>query len=509
MRQTMRYLVCLLAATCFLAGAAGAAAETWTLELKRLEGSSTNPAENLYQPQSPQHFYMMKGRTGDPQSAAFKKIVTKEPNYKSADPFRGIVKLGSREFAFVIDLSVPESKEKATNEKDETKGAKADAATAKKKPKANKPPQTSPAVAQLYFDFNHNGDLSDDKVIVGQGQASGDGSNSSFVNVSFPRIDVAIDVNGAPVQSSFLVKANSQMSSNFGYMSVQFGAAAYRTAEITLDGKKHRVALIDSNSNGRFDDAMGIRKESRESKGPLYPELGDVLLIDAEQSAGRASGENESMSDPLGLGYRRYVSKLILIDGRYYDIKITPAGDKLTLEPSSLALGSITIPIDGLSAILYSGDSFLGIHGDKGAAIPMPEGQWKLVVYTIVKAEAKPDPSAKIATEKDAKQQPPRIAGLRVSMAAAMGRADGKPVKVVKGETVSLPFGPPYKPVVTASNAGQPKGAGQLALEMALVGSGGEVCAYLMCNGDRPAKPKFTITDPQGKVVQKGSFEYG
>jgi hypothetical protein len=30
-----------------------------------------------------------------------------------------------------------------------------------------------------------------------------------------------------------------------------------------------------------------------------------------------------------------------------------------------------------------------------------------------------------------------------------------------------------------------------------------------MVDNSRPGKPKFTITDPDGKVVQEGSFEYG
>ena len=30
-----------------------------------------------------------------------------------------------------------------------------------------------------------------------------------------------------------------------------------------------------------------------------------------------------------------------------------------------------------------------------------------------------------------------------------------------------------------------------------------------MVDGGRPAKPEFTITDPKGKVVQEGNFEYG
>jgi hypothetical protein len=517
MRCCFRHLACFIGATWLLAVAAGAGAETWTLETKRLGEGTPSPADNLCQAQQPQRFFQQQGRAGDPQSAAFKKIVKKEPQYKSKDPVRGVVKVGSREFAFAIDVVVPESKEEAaaekkdaakdanTGEKKETKAkSKADAATAKSKSKAKKPTKPKPAVAQLYFDFNHNGDLTDDKVVVGKGQVQQYDADNSSVNVSFPRIDVAADIEGASVASSYLVESHSQRSASFGYTFVQFTTAAYRAAEIMLDGKKHRVALIDSNSNGRFDDAMAVE---RDSDGDINPKLGDTLLIDAEEYVAKKGGKNELMYDPLGLSYRRYLSKLVLIDGRYYDVKVTPAGDKLTLEPASASLGNVTVPVDGFAALVYRGDSFLGIVGDKGDQVPLPEGEWKLALY-MIKADGKPDQPSNTPPEKGA-AQPRRSAGPRGSMLIALANANCKAMKVVRGETAVLPFGPPYKPVVTASGSGGAKPAQQLALGMTLVGSGGEKCVSLVCNGDRPPKPKFSITDPKGKVVQEGSFEYG
>jgi len=44
---------------------------------------------------------------------------------------------------------------------------------------------------------------------------------------------------------------------------------------------------------------------------------------------------------------------------------------------------------------------------------------------------------------------------------------------------------------------------------MALIGSGGERCSGIYVNGSRPPAPEFTITDPDGKKVQTGKFEYG
>ena len=71
-----------------------------------------------------------------------------------------------------------------------------------------------------------------------------------------------------------------------------------------------------------------------------------------------------------------------------------------------------------------------------------------------------------------------------------------------------MPFGPPYRPVVTASPA--PVRAGQTAqLALSLVGSGGEVCSNLRVDGKRPEKPEFTISTADGEEVERGTFEYG
>ena len=106
---------------------------------------------------------------------------------------------------------------------------------------------------------------------------------------------------------------------------------------------------------------------------------------------------------------------------------------------------------------------------------------------------------------------PARVAaGEGPSFASATATEKYKAVTVRKGETVELPFGPPYTPTVTAMSYGNPdEKAEQLSLQMGLVGGGGEECTNMMVKGSRPGKPDFTITDPAGKVVQQGSFEYG
>jgi hypothetical protein len=90
-------------------------------------------------------------------------------------------------------------------------------------------------------------------------------------------------------------------------------------------------------------------------------------------------------------------------------------------------------------------------------------------------------------------------------MVSARMTGDQAAFEVRAGETTQLRFGPPYTPKVTSSYLQ----GDRLSLGLSLVGVGGEVCSNLIVNGGRPPKPTFTITDPEGKVVASGNFEYG
>jgi hypothetical protein len=543
-----------LAAAATLAAATRVTAETWTLELTRRE--SANPrAFDIQWWSYPQYFFVQispqaQGRIVSPgnrdQTQAFKRIVKKEPKYVSEHPFRGVAKLGSQEFAFALDAVPPKSEtQEAKREKEKAKSpakeAKTDSAIAKLKEKLSKaasPPAPMSLKAlrynRLYFDFNRNGDLTDDKVVVGTAETSlytAGAEVRSFVQIQFPRVDVTIDVGGTKLDYSFVLTGygNTNTSSDFAYAQVSLNGAVRREGDITLSGKKHHVVLLDFNSNGRFDDEIKVSKNvaaQGEQPRPVYPEQGDMLLIDPQVPAGEFVSLDVTSTD-----HRYNVSKMIQLDGRFYDVKISPAGDKLTLTPSSAPLGSVTNPNGKFSAQIYGERGFLTIRGDQGVPAPVPEGQWKLLSYslyqterseTVKPAEKKPaekkaesnaspwqalsDAIAKLFGGESVAVAPPRL-GPRFTMVSAQATADYKAVKVTAGKTTVLPFGPPYKPTVTKPPYVMK--AGEVPLEMSLVGSAGEICSNLMVDGGRPPKPQFTITDPKGKVVEQGSFEYG
>jgi hypothetical protein len=561
-------LIVIAATGVIFAGYAAAMAETCTLELKRLESrTSIGPSDYIYRATQPQSFNAQVGPVGnnriqfggqDEQAKKFKEIVKKEPKYDSDNPFRGVAKFGAKEYAFALDTVLSdaekeelekkkkaeaEEKEKASKSKTEDgknddKDAKSKAASnlvgglvaalSSSNPEAEQAKQPK-AVGynRLYFDANRNGDLTDDKVIEAEPLPQGVNYPPSYARLTFPRVDITIDADGAPVEYAFFLTGYVNANPNYTYAGVQINSAAYREGDITLDGKKRHLVLIDFNSNGRFDDEIKISDSIRRSGGQLYPEQGDMLLVDPNQVVAGYS----SPYDPSTNSYQHYVSKMVDIDGRYYSLKISPAGDKITLEPSTTPLGKITNPNARFSAVIYGGNGFLKINGDKDMPVSVPEGEWKLLSYTIdltnVPEPAKPE--EKKEEKKDETKEKSALSALgnalesvlgggataaqpavrRITFVTAGGTAKYKPVTVKGGETVDFPFGPPYKPYVSVNyfqGAGDNK---QASLALMLIGSTGEVVSNMMVNGARPPKAEFTIKDPKGEVVQTGNFEYG
>jgi hypothetical protein len=547
----------MVTAVVLFATAAAAVAETCTLKPKRRETKSAtfDQTSYMYWTVQPQYFFVQMIADGNNQwreagsgdrADVFKRIVKKEPKYASAHPYRGVVKLGTEEFAFALDAVPPPDAKKLEKKAAEKTGEKTAEKPAKKTSSlvaaiagaiveattpggaataANPPPDPALikdfAYNRLYFDFNHNGDLTDDKVV----EITADSRRAvvamspgmTYRNFDFPRIDLTISVDGTKVEHSFYVNGYAYASANNCSVMVSFSSAICREGDITLEGKQHHLVLIDFNSNGRFDDKTKIPDNVRLATGQVYAEMGDVLLIDPQP--GRTAGD--SPYDPTTNDYRHYLSEMIQIDGRWYDLKVSPAGDQLTLTRSTVPTGNVTNRNNSFGAMIYSSDKgFLKIRGTKDKPISIPEGEWKLYSYSLTKetpktadkkAEASPSTDSLLEglAESFGVSPGPPVAR-PPSLASATATDKYSPVTVRKGETVEMPFGPPYKPTVTTASYGVPNGqAAQTYLEMTLIGVGGEAVTNMTVKGNRPGKPEFTITDPEGKVVQRGSFEYG
>jgi hypothetical protein len=463
-----------------VAAATNPASASCSLDLKRIElsgsASGSKSAIDAYRRLcNEQHAYfdiVTNSSTPRPsrESLDFKRVITKEPaKYNSGAPFRGVVRFNRREYGFVFDTSGP----------------------------------ASFAYDRLYFDANGNGDLTDASPITGEikGQRGwGDGV--------FPRVDLPIEIDGQKVNYAFVATVFCRASEQSSYANASFTPAVYREGRITVGGRKRHVVLLDSNTNGLFGD------EARVSGmvGHPFVDIGDTLLFDPEATTGPTrSGIWGFMEGKC------YVSKTIALDGTFYDCQLTPAGDRLTLSPSTIPIGYISNP-NGFTAVVHSDrGTVMTITGNKGR-VSLPEGAWRLVSYAMdqfAMPARSSTPGRQPKTKKSARaESPPAVlaasaAGVRGVVLRAEGTNDSPVVQVRKGETMPFPFGPPYKAVVTC-DADQRAKSGNVRLSLVMTGCGGERCTSLsLGNSPRLVPLPFIIVNGQGEVVHRAQFEVG
>lgn len=502
MKRWLTVSTSLLAAAAILAAATHVGAESFDFELKRLESPAnprtmTSSADAMFRATIPQQFFMQVGgqavwgptRTN---AAEFSKVIKKEPaKYSAKNPFRGVAKLGTQQFGFVLD-AVPDEKKNGET-----------------KPKAKSKLPELRIYNRLYFDLNHNGDLTDDQVVKANENKGRiyTSSSYSYGQYSFPRVDVTVDADGTKVDYAFLFSGYAQAQENYQYATASLNSAAYREGEITLGGKKRRVLLVDYNSNARFDDKASVSTVRTSEGTTTFAMPGDMIYIDPDPSgASYMYGYDATTSDD-----QQYVAELIDIDGKFYEMDLTAAGDKVTLTASTAPVGYVKNPSKGYRAIVFSDKRVLKISWNESGKSALPVGDWKLASYTIdgtgqeATAKADKNQSSLLNMLANAISGSRAVAGPRFTMVSARAPGNYAAVKVREGKTVDMPFGPPYKPVVAAS----PQGNKTVSLSMSLVGAAGESCSNLMVSGRRPADPRFTITKPDGTEVQTGKFEYG
>ena len=470
----------LLSAAAMLISTAAAAEETCRLELIRMEpqrpGAKLPQNEWPYRNVSPQRFTLSLGakQAYNPYDAEFKKIVKKEPEkYVSDRPFRGVAHLASKPYAFVLD----------------------------------KKEESSAGYDRLYFDLNGDGDLTDEKPIdafepppkkpaAEKADAKKPphrrGSSASWSY--FPRVDILLDVDGKKLDYSFFFSVYRQERNDYSYVMASLAAAAYRRGELTLDGKQHSLALVDHNSNGRYDDVMTMPKISPGARGRFNPSYGDVLWIGAAEAdaAGKPAAGHQQPSS-------HFLAKLMILDGKYYQAKVSPRGDEIVWRPSDIAQGTVESPHQSCTVALASDQASITLNLEKSKPAAVPAGQWRILSYSITEKDwVKPEDK----TAKDDKQKPRRQSAS--SSIIVQGTYEMPPVEVRPGETTELKFGPPFKLVFKVYH--QP---GQESFSMNVVGSQGGAVTSIILGGRRPPKPEITITDQKGEVVAQGNFEYG
>ena len=170
-----------------------------------------------------------------------------------------MLKLGSQEYAFALDAAAPKAKRpdaKQTAAKAAGgAGGQARSGVGRRRSRASKPaiPLKDVSYNRLYFDFNRNGDLTDDKVVelpAEPKQSASIAAAMSYLRFEFPRTDVTIDVDGAKLDYSFYLKGYAYASANYCTVLISVSSAICREGDITLEGKRHHLVCWTTTATG-------------------------------------------------------------------------------------------------------------------------------------------------------------------------------------------------------------------------------------------------------------------
>ena len=459
MRKPSRYLCSIgigVAIAILIGFAADVRADSYDLSLVKMKDVS----QMVYDPSKPD--FLFQRTSGqylryDPNNNNNVSEVLKKDRetYECKFPFKGVFELGGEKYAFAMD-----SDDLYKN-----------------------------GYNKLYYDKNRNGDLSDETVIeakpLQQGVRFGEGSSQR----EFPTQEISMEIDGAKYDYAFAFGAYLNMQSKTAgpnYARANINPAMYRKGEIELDGEKHQIALIDFNSNGRFDDEYAIDPNIRMSNDRVYPKTGDKIFIDPDANDKYMGYYLADRADTFP------VAKLIAVGGKYYNLSVSPSGDKISLTPSDIKLGAAKNPGKKYYAVFYGDKGTIKVNGEADKEVMMPEGDWQLMEYTIDATEGNSNRGQSNQTR-----------------VAAMGTKKSPVFKVRSGQTVDLPFGPPYKPLVLLQRTSRQAENKTVYLELLLQGSGEGVCRDLRVNGRTPDQPSFVIATKNNEIVERGAFEYG
>jgi len=280
----------------------------------------------------------------------FRDAIQKEPGeYQATHPVRGVTTLGGREYGFVFD----------------------------------KQSKNSQDYDRLYFDLNGNGDLTDDVPIdvpeYRQGYCSGD---ERYTLCDFPRVDIKISAEETQWDYSFWlwVELKHRGEEVVSLNSMLF-PAAYRKGEITLAGKQHAIILLDRNAHGRFDVPVYFPREPDMFSDSLMRKFemeileGTEILFDPDPPTERYLGAEYRGE------HRQFLSKMNVLGGRFYNIKVQPGGDELTCTPIEAPLGEIVVSQMPCNLWLINKQGFLALDFQEDIPTEIPAGVWRLLYW--------------------------------------------------------------------------------------------------------------------------------
>jgi len=323
---------------------------------------------------------------------------------------------------------------------------------------------------RLYADTDFDGDLADEKAVGASAEDKGTtrpAGQHRFGPIALAAADAK--GNAAAEMTAELLRGNMLFLRPVNCLS----------GKARLAGKEHRVVVIDSNYNGRCNDAWSPSGE------PLTSWAGDFDFLAIDRNANGTfdmprGGPSAKMLEAMEV---QPLTKMLRIKDTYYDVDVAADGSEVRLAKLPLQSGTLDLGCKGLELMVLCDAGF--------GYLELPDGKTELPAGSYMAMQ----PSL---SRTDAKGATWKLSG---------GRDPGKLVKfeIQKGKTLKLKAGPPLviKTDVT-------KQSGTASIGISAVGQAGEAyAAGVEKDGKRPDPPTLKILDEKGKVLAEGAFKYG
>jgi hypothetical protein len=306
--------------------------------------------------------------------------------------------------------------------------------------------------ARLFVDAAGTGDLSGAAALP----ASGPSEETVFGPATLPT--------GAKVRFRVFGGGNIIMATAGGYMA----------GEVKLDGQSYRVALIDGNANGRYDDVVSLGGESSGS-----PSAGDVLAVDLNQD-GQFDRNFRQSPETVPL------MPMVQVKGTYYGIRPARDGTSIRLEKVQPQMGTIDVGAPDVVMMFFSDSGFHRLAASEGKW-QVPAGRYRCIDITWFRKDA-------------------AGATWMITNTGNVGKTEN--LEVRPGATLAVKVGPPL--VARIEAPAETAAGSEAGISLVLEGQAGETyAAGAQKDSQRLPAPKIKISDESGKVLAQGNFEFG
>jgi len=224
----------------------------------------------------------------------------------------------------------------------------------------------------LYADRNNNGNLTDDPKIPMRLRQQ-DRLSGMIMWENFGHVEVLVKHGDKEVPYSFFVEfyryssQRMERTSPFAQnVSMRLQPGDFYTGTVSFNGSKLRIAVIDYNGNGLFNEYFKPRSDLMSPDGRIYA-VGDQVAIDI-------NGD--------GVFNEVYpCARYIQVNGKWYVLNISDDGGKVEVQTPQLDMGTIKVASAGCESLAVVSDNGVMNLSGKGQEFRVPVGTYQLYAY--------------------------------------------------------------------------------------------------------------------------------